>query len=93
MAVKENITSYLFLSSLSYSNVYIHSSDKPYFMQNDKLKGCEKQDCTIGFTAINPFAPGDFAEKCVFDGSQAVFWSLSCYKREIKIHVYPKQQT
>ena len=68
MAVKENITSHLFLSSLSYSNVYIHSSDEPLksqFLQNDKLKGCEKQDCTTGFTAINPFARRDFAEKRV----------------------------
>ena len=29
---------------------------------------------------IDPFAPGTFAKKTRFEASQAVFWSLSCYK-------------
>ena len=37
---------------------------------------------------INPFAPGDFAEKMHFEVSQAVFWSLLCYE-EIKITTKP----
>jgi len=35
-------------------------------------------------TLLNPFAPGDFAEKTCFEASRVVFWSLSCYK-ELKL--------
>ena len=33
---------------------------------------------------INPFTPGDFTEKTRFEGTQVVFWPLSCYK-ELKL--------
>ena len=35
-------------------------------------------------SVVNPFAPGDFAEKTRFEASRVVFWSLSCYK-ELKL--------
>ena len=33
---------------------------------------------------INPFTPGDFAEKTRFEASRVVFWSLLCHK-ELKL--------
>ena len=38
----------------------------------------------IFYEIINPFAPGDFAEKKCFEASRVVSWSLSCYK-ELKL--------
>ena len=43
--------SIVILSTLFYSHEYIHSSDDPqknWFLQNENLKGCEKQNSTTG---------------------------------------------
>ena len=43
--------SIVILSTLFYSHKYIHSSDDPqknWFLQNENLKGCEKQNSTTG---------------------------------------------
>ena len=43
--------SIVILSTLFYSHEYIHSSDDPkknWFLQNENLKGCEKQNSTAG---------------------------------------------
>ena len=43
--------SIVILSTLFYSHEYIHSSDDPqknWFLQNENLKDCEKQNSTTG---------------------------------------------
>ena len=50
-AVEENGQGIYFYPLDFYSHEYIHSSDDPqknWFLQNENLKGCEKQNSTTG---------------------------------------------
>ena len=50
----------------------------PWELSMVTSKGRKKPPMTI-----NPFAPWKFCEKTSVEGSQVVFWSLSCYKEPI----------